>query len=486
MLRRVLDMRPVFFVTGVLLVVLSLAMLLPLVVDLGTAGGQWRAFAVSSALTLFFGVMLILVNRSEALSLTLRQTFVLTTLNYVVLGAFASLPLLFADGGLGPVDALFEALSGITTTGSTVISGLDDTDPGLLAWRAILQWLGGVGIIAIGIIILPFLRVGGMQIFRSESSDTYEKVVPRAADLVSSIITIYLSFTGLCILAYAAAGMPALEALCNGMTTVATGGYATRDASIGGFDNEAIEWIAIAGMMGGALPFVRYISFLKGEFRAIIDDSQVRAFFGTLLGIVALVTLWRIADDQGDTATLFRITLFNVTAIMTTTGYAAEDYTAWGSFAVMTFFLLSFLGGCTGSTTGGIKMFRLEILILVLKAQLMRLYSPNRVIPLQYDGKRVDADVMLSVMSFLFVFIALILVFSMILGAFGLDFVTAVSGATSSVANVGPGLGPVIGPAGNFAPLPDAAKLVLCLAMILGRLEFFTVLVLINPAFWRD
>ncbi len=481
-----LDMRPVLFVAGAMLTILAGAMLLPLLVDIGYGHRDWRAFAVGSALTLFFGVLLILMNRAQSLSLNLRQTFVLTTLLYVLLGLFAALPFMLSEQSPGLVNSIFEAISGITTTGSTVLSGLDDADRGLLLWRALLQWLGGIGIIAIGLIILPFLRVGGMQIFRSESSDNYEKVVPRAVDLVRSIITVYLAFTAVCIVAYAAAGMPAFEAICNAMTTLATGGYATRDRSIGGFESEAIEWIAIGGMIAGALPFVRYISFIKGEFSAIWRDRQVRSFISILLLIAVAMTIWRVAEGQDDLGTAFRITLFNVTAIITTTGYAAEDYTAWGSLAVMAFFFITFIGGCTGSTTGGIKIFRLEILFLVLKAQLMRLYSPNRVLPLKYGGKLVDDDLMLSVMSFLFVFSGLILVISVLLGAMGLDFITAVSGATTAVANVGPGLGPIIGPSGNFAPLPDPAKLILCFAMILGRLEFFTVLVLCNPAFWRN
>jgi trk system potassium uptake protein TrkH len=458
-----IDVRPVFYVIGSLLIIVALAMLVPMAVDLAVGNPDWSVFGTASALTLFFGVLLMLTNWTPAKTLNLRQTFLLTTFAWIVVCTFGALPFLFAETRLSFTDAYFEAMSGLTTTGGTVIVGLDRLAPGLLLWRSLLQWLGGLGIIAMAIAILPFLRVGGMQLFRAESSDRSDKVVPRASDLAVSLGWIYLGLTAACAVLLTFSGMSVFDAVNHAMTAMSTGGFSTRDSSVSCWDDGAVHWTLTAFMIMGALPFVRLISFARGDTRSLWRDSQIRWF----LAFLAAVSLG-----------------MGVVSVVTTTGYTSTDYGLWGPFAVAVFLILTVIGGCTGSTTGGIKIFRFEILFMVMRVQLIRLYSPHRMMPLTYGGKPVDNDIMVSVMAFGFAFAASILIVIVALSAIGLDFLTAVSGAVTAVANVGPGLGPVIGPVGNFSSLPDAAKWVLSVAMLLGRLEFFTVLVLLNPKFW--
>ncbi|MFM2044913.1 MAG: putative trk system potassium uptake protein TrkH [Pseudomonadota bacterium] len=482
----VLDVRPIFYVIGSLLLVLAVAKLFPLLVDLAAGEKDWQVFAVSGALTLFFGVLLMLTNRQATVTFNLRQTFVLTTVSWVVICLFSAMPFMFSDARLGFADAFFESMSGLTTTGSTVMTNLSSLPPGLLLWRSLLQWLGGIGIVAMGIVILPFLRVGGMQLFRSESSDKQDKSMPRAADLALAFGWIYLVMTVLCAIALALAGMSVFDAVNHAMTAVATAGFSTQDASIGYWPQPAIHWILIVFMVLGSLPFVRYVSLIRGDRRPLMRDSQIRRFVILLLVFSLLLALYlRTHADMG-WADALRHGFFNVVSIATTTGYATADYTLWGTGVVMLFFLLTFIGGCTGSTAGGVKMFRYEILWLALRTQVNRLFSPHRVLPLTYNGRPVDNDIIISVMSFVFVFFGLMLVMAVLLGLTGLDFVTSISGAAAALNNVGPGLGATIGPAGNYAPLEDEAKWVLSLGMLMGRLELFTVLVLLSPNFWRN
>jgi trk system potassium uptake protein TrkH len=357
--------------------------------------------------------------------------------------------------------------------------------PGILLWRAMLQWLGGIGIIVMGIAMLPYLRVGGMQLFRMESSDRSEKALPRAAQLAGATSTAYLVLSVACAAAYWAAGMSGFEAIAHAMTTVSTGGYSTSDASLGHFASPAIHWICTLFMILGALPFVIYIRAVRGKTDALWKDSQVRHFLtGLGLAILAMALwLWMERDERIADALL--LAAFNVVSVVTTTGFATADYGQWGALAVGGFFFLTFMGGCAGSTSGGIKVMRFEIAAIVIRRQLKRLILPHGVFPMMYRGQTLSSDVIRSVLNLVFVFIAVFVVFATCLSLLGLDFITAISGAATALANVGPGLGDVIGPAGNFSTLPDAAKWILSAGMLLGRLEFFTVLVLLVPEFWR-
>jgi len=480
------DARSVFFVTGLFLAILALAMGVPALVDAAAGEDDWRAFAKGALITATFAGMLVLANRAPIDSFGRRQGFLLTVASWSLVSFFGSLPFHFSRLHLSYTDAFFEAISGLTTTGATVLSGLDTLPPGLLLWRAMMQWLGGIGIIVMAVALLPFLRVGGMQLFQAESSDRSEKIMPRIAQFASRVTIAYVTLSAACAFAYAAAGMTWFEAVNHAMTTLSTGGYSTSDASIAHFESAAIEWIAIAFMLAGALPYVLYVRFAQGHPAALWRDRQVRTFLAFATGASLAMTAWLyVAADLPFFAAL-RASAFNVTSVITTTGYASTDYGLWGAFAVSMFFFLIVVGGCTGSTAGGIKIFRFEVLMFAARGQFLRLIAPHRVQTYRYQDNVLTEDVFTSVAGYFFLFLASIAFLALSLGALGMDFVTSVSGAATALANVGPGLGAIIGPAGNFASLPDAAKWVLAFGMLLGRLELFSVLVLLSPGFWRQ
>ncbi|MDE0815432.1 MAG: TrkH family potassium uptake protein [Alphaproteobacteria bacterium] len=464
---------------------LAVAMCLPAIFDLIIGNPNWQVFLLAAALTLFIGIMLVLMTRDNVRKISIRQAFVLTTVVWVVIPSFAALPLAFADLQLSYTDAFFEAMSGLTTTGSTVMLGLDSTPPGILLWRALLQWLGGIGIIAMAIVILPLLQVGGMQLFRMESSDTSDKVMPRTTQIVTYISVLYVALTVLCAVLYWAGGMSGFDAVTHAMTTIATGGFSTHDASVGYFNSPAIDATATMFMLIGGMPFVLYLQALRGAPLRLIRDSQVRWFLATV--VIAVLSMWfyLVGDLEGQVFKNFFRVAFNVVSVITGTGYSTEDYSAWGPFAVSVLFFLMFVGGCAGSTTCGIKIFRFQVLCATAKNQMYRLLQPHGVFIPYYNRRPIPETVTESVMGFFFLYALAFAVIAMGLGLLGLDFLTAASGAATAISNVGPGLGPRIGPAGTFATLPDAAKWLLSFGMLLGRLELFTVLVLLVPSFWR-
>ena len=479
-----LDFRPIIFVIGILLTTLALAMCAPMAADLADGHPDWKVFAGSGGLTLFIGVAMTLAARGPRFELNIRQAFLLTTGAWLVLTMFAALPFTFASTGLSYTDAFFEAMSGITTTGSTVIAGLDTAPSGVLLWRALLQWLGGIGIIVMAVGVLPMLRIGGMQLFRAESSDRSDKVLPRVTQIATGIGMTYLGLTVLCALLLAAVGVSGFDAVAHAMTTIATGGFSTSDASVGAFANPAAEMVITVFMLCGALPFVLYLQALRGDPGALARNNQVRAFIVIVACVVVAMTVWRVAAGVPVLQAL-RSVVFNVVSIITGTGYVTAGYDGWGNFAIAVFFFIMFIGGCAGSTTCGIKVFRFQVLYVTAAAQIHRLIQPHGVFVPHFNQRPIDHEVASSVMSFFFLFAVSYAVLALLLGALGLDFVTAVSGAATAICNVGPALGPVIGPSGTFAPLPDAAKWVLSAGMLLGRLELFTVLVLLTPSFWR-
>lgn len=465
---------------------LAVAMFVPAAADLAVGNEEWQVFATGAALTLFIGVMLVLTTRSKVRNLSLRQAFILTTLSWILMPAVAALPLVFADLDLSYTDAFFEAMSGLTTTGSTVIIGLDQSEPGILLWRALLQWLGGIGIIAMAISILPLLQVGGMQLFRMESSDTSDKVMPRAAQIVTAIAVIYLVLTLLCALIYWMFDMSGFDAMAHAMTTIATGGFSTHDASLGYFQDARIDATATVFMVVGSLPFVLYLQAIRGRPGGLFRDSQVRWFLVITALAVASVTLWLLQSGPNDLPETFRFAAFNVVSVITGTGYATQDFSAWGPFVVAILFFLMFVGGCAGSTTCGVKVFRIQVLYATSRCQMRRLLQPHGVFIPYYNKRPIPEEVTTSVMGFFFLYVIAFAFIAVGLGVLGLDFLTAASGAATAISNVGPGLGPVIGPASTFANIPDAAKWLLALGMLLGRLELFTVLVLLLPSFWRN
>lgn len=480
------DFRPILLVHGVLLATLAVAMVFPAIADALAGDPEWSVFLSAALVSLFIGVCLYLVNRGSTAKLTVRQAFLLTTSSWFFISAIAALPFWLTDRNLSYTDAFFEAVSGLTTTGATILTGLDDAGPGLLLWRAILQWLGGIGIIVMAVAMLPMLRVGGMQLFRTEkAADQFEKVLPRAASLAGALGGIYAALSVANALSYWLAGMTPFEAICHAMTTIATGGFSTRDASIGYFDSPAIEAISIVFMLLGSLPFLIYLQMIRGKPRMLIEDSQIRWFFGIVLVSVAAVSGWHWLGDGVPLADAVRYAAFNVVSVITTTGYASIDFAQWGTFPIAVLFLIMVVGGCTGSTTGGIKIFRFQVMYATARVQLLQLLQPHGVFTAHYNRRPIPEGVPASVLGFFFLFAASFAALTATLSLFGLDFMTSVSGAASALANVGPGLGSIIGPAGTFAPIPDGAKWLLSFGMLLGRLELFTVLVLLLPSFWR-
>jgi trk system potassium uptake protein TrkH len=480
-------LRPVLHIIAQMLLALASAMLLPALLDFVTRDPNWKSFLFSSGVTFACGAGLSYVTRCRlAGGLTLRQSFLLTPLAYMTLVVFAALPLYMSDYGQledNFTNAFFEAMSGLTTTGATVIVGLDKAPQGLLLWRALLQWLGGIGIIGVAIAILPALGVGGMQLFRTESSDRSEKVMPRVREIAVAISLIYLGLTVACSVLYWLAGMSAFDALAHGLTTVSTAGFSTSDNSLGNF-SAAAQWVGTVFMVTGGIPFVLYVRLLRGE-QDSLRDRQVRTFLSFLLVVVAGLTAWLVLSGRYGFGDALRLACFNVVSVVTTTGYATTDYSLWGNAAVGVFFGLIFVGGCTGSTSGGIKIYRFEVMTKVLRSYLRHLIYPRGIFQRVYAGRLLPDEVVSSVVVFFAFFFICYSGLTLFLMALDLDFLTSASAAVATLSNVGPGLGPIIGPAGNFSTLPDAAKWLLASGMLLGRLELFTVLVLFLPQFWR-
>ena len=480
-----IDFRPVLFVVGMLLTALAGAMLIPAAIELLFGHEDWRAFVFSSAATLFVGGALVLATHTERARLGLRQAFLMTTLCWLMAATFSAFPFMLTEVPLNFTDAFFESMSGITTTGSTVMIGLDHAPPGILIWRALLQWFGGVGFIVTALAVLPMLQVGGMQLFRTESTDRSEKALPRTTQLAAWIAGIYASMTVVWALMLWLAGMTPFDAVTHSMTTIATGGFSTSDQSLGAYHQPTIHWIITFGMMAGALPFVLYLQAVRGQPKPLLQDTQVRWFLGTLGFIIAGLTIAQVAYSEQEFWIALRHGAFNATSIMTGTGFASDEYDTWGTFAPAIFFVIMFIGGCAGSTSCGIKIFRFQILFAAAGLQMKRLIQPRGVFIAYYNRKPISASVIESVMAFSLIYAAGFVVLTILLGVMGLDFLTAASGAATAISNVGPGLGDVIGPSGTFVALPDVAKWALAIGMLLGRLEFFTVLVLFVPRFWR-
>ncbi len=480
-----MDFRPIVLVCGTLLASLAVMMCIPAIFDFIDDHPDWEVFALCASVTLFVGVGMALTSRTDGAKLNIRQAFVMTTLSWIILSLFAALPFHFTMINLSYTDSLFESMSGLTTTGSTVITGLDQMPAGILLWRAMLQWLGGIGIIVMAISVLPMLKVGGMQLFRMESSDQSEKALPRAAQIATAISIVYLVLTLIWSFAYWFAGMSGFDAVAHAMTTIATGGFSTSDASLGHYDSAAIDGIATLGMLIGALPFLLFLRTLQGDFGALFSDSQVQWFLTTVLGLILFTAAWLWLSNQLHPLRALQLASFNIVSIITGTGYATDDYSAWGHFGNPLFFVIMFIGGCAGSTTCGIKVFRFQILYASARTQIRHLLQPSGVFIPYYNRRPISDEVIVSVLSFFFMWFLTFSILALALGSLGLDFLTALSAAATSIANVGPALGPIAGPASTFQSLPDAAKWLMTGGMLLGRLELFTVIVLFSRTFWR-
>jgi trk system potassium uptake protein TrkH len=461
-------------------------MLVPAAVEIGPGGGDPWVFVLAGAVTILSGALMALATANGlGLSLTIRQSFLLTTLTWVVLPAFGALPLVLMANPMGGLDAYFEAVSGMTTAGTTVIPNLNDQTPGILLWRSILQWLGGLGIVIVALIFLPVMKIGGMQHFRSEGFDTMGKVLPRVRDISLMLLQIYAGLTAVSALAFLLAGMGAYDAINHALSAISTGGMSTRDESLAAFGAPA-HYVAIVSMWFAGLPFIRYIQLVRGDPRPLWRDVQVRAYFRWTVYAIAAIVAWRLA--QGDARGLeevVRTTAVNTVSIFSGTGFSLGDVTLWGDLPLLILIVTGFIGACTASTGCSIKVFRFLVLFEAIRAQLRQLVHPHRVIPIHLDGRRVSDEVVTSVIVMFIAFLLGFGILIILLSIAGLETRTSITAAWTAICNVGPAFGPEVGPTGSVHAFPDSAKWLMILGMLVGRLEMLAVLVMFLPRFWR-
>ena len=475
--------KTVFFTLGILQIILGIFMLIPVIVQF-VYNQIDSSFFGSSIVTIIFGTLFFLSNLDHDKKLNLQQAFLLTALSWLSIALFGSLPFVFSNVEFSFTNAFFESMSGITTTGSTIIPNLESIPKGILFWRAILQWLGGIGVIVMAITLMPIMNVGGMQLFQISNSDSSEKILPKSKEIALRLIYIYSGLTALCALSYKILGMNIFDSLTHSMTTIATGGFSNYNDSIGFFNSISIEISAMIFIILGSLPFIAYIKFLSGNNKILISDVQIKTFIKIIIFSIIILSIYLsfVNPNQINLRSIF----FNVISILTGTGYVNAQYDNWGSFPIILFLALMFIGGCAGSTTCGIKIFRIQILYSFIVNQLKKIIYPKGIFVLKYDQNPVDNKFISSIISFIYLYLVIFFTITALLSLSGLDFITAISGAATSISNVGPGLGSIIGPNGNFSSLPDISKWILSLGMILGRLELFAILVLFLPSFWRN
>ena len=476
--------KTVFFIIGILLIILGVFMLAPYVIQL-IYDENSSSFFSSSIITIIIGILIVLTSLTKEKQLNLRQAFLFSSLAWISIAFFGSIPFVLSNLELSFSEAFFESMSGITTTGSTVILDLDSSPKSILLWRAIMQWLGGIGIIVMATTVLPLLKVGGMQLFQLDTSGT-EKILPKTVEISVLIISIYTSLTIVCSLAYWLQGMSAFDSIAHSFTTLATGGFSTHNESIGFFNNPGIEITATIFIILGSIPFIAYLKFIKGNKKILLQDVQIKGFL-YLLSISIFIMFLYLFFNNSELSFLdnLRISSFNVLSILSGTGYVTDDFGLWGKFPLIFFLFLMFVGGCAGSTTCGIKIFRLQILFLFLKTQIKKLIYPNSIYLVNYNNQKIADGFINSVILFIFSYLLIFFLVAIMLSITGLDFLSAISGAATAISNVGPGLGEMIGPNGNFSEVSEISKWILSFAMLLGRLEIFAVLVLFLPSFWR-
>ena len=442
-------------------------------------------FIISGIITVTFGILFFLSNIDHLKSINTQQAFLLTALSWLSIAIFGSLPFFLSQLNLSITDSFFESMSGITTTGATILSNIEDAPKGILIWRAMLQWLGGIGVILMAITLMPIMNIGGMQLLRISSYDTSEKILPKSKQISLRLITVYLFLTVFCAIFYNVFGMNFFDSVTHSMTTIATGGFSNYDESIGYFNNPYIETISIIFILLGSIPFILYIKFISDDKKVIFKDEQVKLFLKLSAVSILILFLYLIIVNKNIFEVHIRSVIFNVISILTGTGYVTKEFDQWGNFPLIFFLILMFIGGCAGSTTCGIKVFRVHILFFFIRNQLLKIIYPRAVINLKYNNDKVDDKLIASIISFIYLYILIFFVLASLLTLTGLDFITSISGAASSLSNVGPGLGSEIGPNSNYSGLPNQSKWLLSIGMILGRLEIFAILIIFLPSFWR-
>ena len=475
--------KTVFFTLGILQIILGLFMLIPIIAQF-IYGEIDSSFFGASIVTIIFGTLFFLSNLDHDKKLNLQQAFLLTALSWLSIAIFGSLPFIFSSISFTFTDAFFESMSGITTTGSTIISNLNEMPKAILLWRSLLQWLGGIGIIIMAITLMPIMNVGGMQLFKISSNDSSEKILPKSKEIAMRLIYIYLGLTTLCAIFYFIFGMNLFDSITHSMTTIATGGFSNYNESIGYFNSLPIEISAMIFILLGSLPFIAYIKFINGNKMIFFNDVQIQTFFKVIIMSIVILSIY-LAIINKDTFNFIAI-LFNIISILTGTGYVNAQFDNWGSFSLVLFLILMFIGGCAGSTTCGIKIFRIQILYSFIINSLKKIIYPKGIFVLKYDRNPIDNKFISSIISFIYMYLIIFFSITALLSLTGLDFITSISGAATAISNVGPGLGSIIGPNGDFSSLPDVSKWILSIGMILGRLELFAILVLFLPSFWRN
>ena len=476
--------KTVFFTLGILQIILGLFMIIPLIIQIIYKEVD-SGFISASIVCIIFGILFYLSNLDHEKKLNLPQAFLLTALSWLTIAIFGSLPFVFSNIELGLTDAFFESMSGITTTGSTIIKDLDNSPKGILIWRALLQWLGGIGIIVMAITLMPIMNVGGMQLFKISSNDTTEKVMPKTKEISIRLIIVYSSLTLACALIYKLFGMNLFDSITHSMTTIATGGFSNYNESIGHFNNSYIEFSSIIFIIMGSIPFIAYIKFLNGNKKVFFNDIQIKGFIKIIIFSIIILFIYLFFENKIFSEVRILSIVFNVVSILTGTGYVTENFSLWGNFSSIFFLILMFIGGCAGSTACGIKIFRIQILYKFILNQLKKIIYPRGIFTIKYDKDNINEKSLSSVISFIYLYIIIFFIITALLSLSGLNFITSISAAATAISNVGPGLGDLIGPNGNFSALSDFSKWILSFAMILGRLELFAILVLFVPSFWK-
>lgn len=480
-----LDLRPVGHVIGLVIAALGLTMIFPFLVDVALGTGNAHAFTESALVCMLVGgLTAIACHNHERQSLSIRQAFVLTLGIWTLVPFFGALPLMLGEPGMTLINAYFEAVSGITTTGASVIPNVDSLPAGANLWRGMLNWLGGLGIAFIAMIFLPVMRVGGMQFFRTEGFDTFGKILPRATDIAGQLFFVYAALTVACVVAYRTLGMPLFEAVAHGLATIATGGFSPRAASFVGY-GPSIEYAASIFMLLGSFPYIRYVQLVNGSARPLFSDAQVRAYLGWVGAAILSVSLWRVITSDETPEGAFRESLFNLVSIMSSTGFASGDFAIWGAFPIIVAMWIGIIGACSGSSAAGLSVFRVQVMLSALASQVRQLHAPHRVAPIRYAGRPIDASTMDAIVLYLGAYILTFGVISVLMVEVGVDFVSAIFAAWTTIGNIGYSYGPLVAETGTFIAFPTTAKIMMILAMLMGRLSLLSVFVIILPRFWR-
>ena len=479
------NIKPIALVGGTVVCAVGFLLFIPLITELIYQTESWQSYAVPILLYLIVGGSLVITNRNIELKISIKEAFIITVLSWILLAILCAIPFIYTQLKLSVIDAIFESMSGITTTGATILNNLDNLPKGILIWRALLQWLGGIGIVVIALVILPFLRIGGMQLFHLEGDDPYDKFLPKISSVVTKIIFVYSGLTALLAILYFTNGMTFFDAIAHSFTTISTGGFSTHNDSFAYFQSNSILNIAIIFMIIGSIPFLLLAQTTLTN-NALFKDHQVRVLIFILIIAIALIYYFARPYVEGPTINKLSTISFNTISIISGTGYVSSNFEEWGNYASVLFLLLMFIGGCAGSTTGGLKVFRFQILFKYIHLHLKKMLQPHMVLSVQFNGKKVPESTYESVMTFFFIYIITFASSALLLSFSGLDFLTCISAAASAISNVGPGLGEIIGPEGNYSSLTDYSKLVLMLTMFLGRLEMLTIFVLLLPSFWKN